>query len=833
MYFKFFLRLNFLKLAKLIKRFFAILDKSLISGNLKGTIFRLLCSFFISLPVLAFFLFSLINSFYSDTKKIIEARASQIELIENLINDKIGMILDISKAFTLNEYILESVKNRSWGQAIDLISSCAYQFDFVDTFFLADMNGTIKAGSNEGFNNVIGKNYANSDWYLGVVRSGDFYVSNLYKRDNLPQTDIFTIAVIIKNFEQESFIKKININESSKDKNKEINYSNLQAKNIGILAIQVKPEIILEWLKNIPIYQNQIFYFVDKNNKLITYKNYNLEKEINDFFIQTEIKKIKNTSKGSDYIEDFNTGKKYLVNFKKCNLCDWVIATVEIEDKVFNERNKNLHFNLAVNLVIFCFTFIIIYLLFMFAINNRKSWIIERRLSSYIQNTSDAIISIDLNGNITFFNKGAEIIFGYKFNEINGKSLSILMPLKLKDKIDIFLKKITNMVLKDSTKPNKSYTRRMKLLNKFGKTHNFLISISPVYDLNKNIKEITLIGKDITRSKKNLEYIKKLNRILLDKTIDLENLNKELKAFSYSVAHDLRAPLRSIIGFSQTLFEDNFNQLDNKGKDYLNKIKNAAKKMSSIIDDLLKLSFVSRKPIVKKEINLSNICLKIINSLVDVLKNDYEIKTYEITKQKINENEINLKYGQIYKNYEEQININIEALYKSEYMVKSPDFLGSDNIENGMVRNINIKILNNVISYGDEELIEIMLFNLLDNAFKFTSKKSYSLIEFGVIIKVEEENNKYIKKVKKYEKTKCLKNKVYFIKDNGVGFDMNYIEKLFNPFQRLHSEKDFPGTGIGLSIVKRIISRHDGNVWAESVPDNYTVFYFTLSDSFE
>lgn len=267
-------------------------------------------------------------------------------------------------------------------------------------------------------------------------------------------------------------------------------------------------------------------------------------------------------------------------------------------------------------------------------------------------------------------------------------------------------------------------------------------------------RSLKLLGTIVTQTAITIEnarlyeevkkYTSQLEKIVSERTAELQTANKELEAFSYSVSHDLRAPLRAIDGFSLALLEDYSDKLNKEAKHHLERVRNGAMEMDKLINDLLNLSRLSRRELTRESVDISMIIKAIRDKLI----------------------------------------------------ASEPG------------RSVKFTIAENVHVVGDGGLLKIVMENLLNNAWKFTGKKKTTKIEFGVL--------------EKEGKT------VYYIKDNGVGFDMKYADKLFNPFQRLHRKEDYPGTGIGLATVHRIISKHGGSIWAESELGKGATFYFTI-----
>jgi len=369
----------------------------------------------------------------------------------------------------------------------------------------------------------------------------------------------------------------------------------------------------------------------------------------------------------------------------------------------------------------------------------------EERYRTILEGMHDGYYEIDLAGNATFVNDSACRYLGYSREEMIGMNYRVYtLP---EDVETVF--KIFNQVYRTG-EPVEGFA--WKATRKDGATGFAEASVSPIKKDKGETVGFRCVGRDVTERKRAEEKIRQLNEELEQRVIELgerteqlQAANKELEAFSYSVSHDLRAPLRTVDGFSQALLEDYGDELDELGRDYLQRVRYAAQHMAQLIDDMLSLSRITRSEMRCEKVDLTALAR------------------------------------------------SIAAELKQRQPERQAEFI----IAEGLAGN------------GDPRLLRVVLDNLLDNAWKFTGTRECARIEFG--------------------HTKADGKSAYFVRDNGVGFDMTYVDKLFGAFQRLHSPVEFEGTGIGLATVQRIIHRHGGRVWAEGAVDQGAIFGFTLS----
>jgi PAS domain S-box-containing protein len=365
---------------------------------------------------------------------------------------------------------------------------------------------------------------------------------------------------------------------------------------------------------------------------------------------------------------------------------------------------------------------------------------VRERLAAVVDSSDDAIISKTLDGIITAWNPGAEKVFGYPSSEVLGKPMRMLMPPERADEEPDILTRIRR-----GEGVEHFETVRVR---KDGQRIDVSVTISPIRDINGVVVGASKIARDITRRKADAREIQKLNDELeqrvAERTGQLEVANQELEAFSYSVSHDLRAPLRHISGFSKILVEEFGATLDPRAQHYLERIQSGTQKMGLLVDELLNLARVGRHVLRAQPAGLNAIVAEVIAML-------------------------------------------------------QPDSEG---------RQVEWIVADLPAVECDPVLVKQIFQNLLANALKFTRPRARAVIE----VSHKEADGQL----------------VFMVRDNGIGFSMKYVGKLFGVFQRLHSTDEFEGTGIGLVTVQRIVHKHKGRVWAEAELDKGAAFYFTL-----
>jgi PAS domain S-box-containing protein len=376
----------------------------------------------------------------------------------------------------------------------------------------------------------------------------------------------------------------------------------------------------------------------------------------------------------------------------------------------------------------------------------------RRWLAAVLTSIGDAVIATDAQGRVNFTNPVARDLTGWDPEEAAGKPLEHVFQIVSEETREPVEHPVARVFRDGSVVGLANHTL---LIARDGTERPIADSAAPIRDESGNIGGVVLAFRDVADHRRWEEALRQsevemrrlnaeLERRVAQRTAQLEAANEELEAFSYSVAHDLRAPLRAIEGFSRILLDKYPDRLDVLGKDYLERVGAAAKRLEQLIGDLLNLSRLTRSEMRQVTVDLSALA---------------------------------------------------EAV-ATELQQREPQ------------RRVEFVIAPEVVACGDARLLRFALDNLLGNAWKYTGTREEARIEFGA--------------------APINGQTAYFVRDNGAGFDMAYVEKLFRPFQRLHTEREFPGTGIGLASVKRVVGRHGGRVWAEGAVERGATFYFTL-----
>jgi PAS domain S-box-containing protein len=367
-------------------------------------------------------------------------------------------------------------------------------------------------------------------------------------------------------------------------------------------------------------------------------------------------------------------------------------------------------------------------------------------LAAIVTSSEDAIVSKNLQGIVTSWNGAAERLFGYTAEEMIGQPVSRLIPPNRHDEEPGILERIRRG---ESIEHYETIRRR-----KDGTHIPISLTVSPLIDHHGKIIGASKIARDITEQKRVEELLRDrdrslttVNDVLKKQTMALAESNKELEGFSYSVSHDLRAPLRTIDAFSRILEEDHGPHLNDDARRSISIVRKAVGQAGELIDDLLEFSKLGRQGMNFRLVKMMDLAREAADDL--------------------------------------------RILHEG--------------------RHIDLTIGDLPSCRGDRRFLKLLWINLLTNAFKFTKHRNESRIEVGWM--PDDASSETV---------------IYYVKDNGIGFNMAYAHKLFGVFQRLHRKEDFDGTGVGLAIVQRIVQRHDGRVWAEGKEDDGATFFFSL-----
>lgn len=674
---------------------------------------------------------------YQDIDKELTAvtlsrRGAIAQLMAVTLEERFDRLVDIAISLSTQTQVHSLVAQEKWTDAMEYMRHVPRDLPQIERLYLTDSHGVLKADV-PALPGLRGKNFSDREWFQGVRRYWQPYVSPAYTRNAVQQMNVFTVAVPIKKAKGEI---------------------------AGILVLQIRIENLLKRMQDIDLGPEGFIYIIDSHNQIAFHSKYPERKGRIDASMTPILARLHDGEHGVDIAFDPMEQEESILAYAPLPRYAWSVVIQQptrasIGLAIRDEQLRRLSLGYVLILV---FSATAIFLVSRMARarerareDQRMKAELEQRidertrelqatnhfLDSLIENIPHMIFVKDADTlQFVRLNRAGEELLGYARVDLLGKSDYDLFP---KEQADFFVARdravLAHGILEDiPEEPVDTRTKGTRLL------HTKKVAILDAHGRPRNLLGIS---EDVTEQKEKEKEIHRLNMTLIQRNIEIESINKELQAFSYSVSHDLRAPLRSIDGFSQALLEDFQDKLDAPGVGYLQRVRAATQRMGELIDDLLMLSRVSRTEIRKTCVDLDALSQSVVAELRDAEPH----------------------------------------------------------------RKVDIVIESGLSAQGDPALLRVMLENLWGNAWKFTAKTKDARIEFG------------------------RNTDGFFLRDNGAGFDMAYVDKLFGAFQRLHTSSEFAGTGIGLATVQRIVHRHGGQIRAEGSVDQGATFHFTLSNS--
>ena len=673
---------------------------------------------------------------YRDINKELAAvtlnrREAIAQLMAVTLEERFDRLVDIAISLSTQTQVQNLVAQEKWTDAIGFLRSVPRDLPQIERLFLTDARGVLKADV-PALPGVRNMNFSHREWFQGVSRNWQAYVSPAYTRSANPQINVFAVAVPIKKAKGDI---------------------------AGILVLQIRIENLLKRIQAVDLGPGGFIYIIDSLNQVAFHSKHPDRKGMIDASVTPILQRLRSGEYGVDIAFDPMEQEESILAYAPLPQYKWGVVIQQptrssIGLAVRDEQLRRLSVGYFLVLLFSAFAIFLVSRMARAREREREDQRmkaeLEQRvdertrelhttnhfLDSLIENIPHMIFVKDADSlQFVRFNRAGEELLGYSRSDLLGKSDYDFFP---KEQADFFAARDRAVLARGALEdiPEEPINTRMKGTRIL---HTKKVAILDAHGRPRNLLGIS---EDVTEQKEKEKEIQRLNTVLTQRNIEIESINKELQSFSYSVSHDLRAPLRAIDGFSLALLEDYQDKLDAPGVSYLQRVRAATQRMGELIDDILMLSRVSRAEIRRTGVDLHTLSQSVVTELRDAEPH----------------------------------------------------------------RKVEIEIESGLSAQGDPALLRVMLENLWSNAWKFTARTKDARIEFG------------------------RNGDGYFLRDNGAGFDMAYVNKLFGAFQRLHTSSEFAGTGIGLATVQRIVHRHGGQVRAEGRIGHGATFYFSLSD---
>ncbi|TAM45675.1 MAG: hypothetical protein EPN55_07660 [Gammaproteobacteria bacterium] len=678
------------------------------------------------------------------TAVALSRREAVAQLAAATLAEKFSRVVDVAVSLATRVRFRDLVAEGNWDEAIEIMRAVPKDLPQIERLFLADVSGTLKADI-PALPGVRGMNFAFREWYQGVRRDWRPYISSVYKRTAAPQLNVFAVVAPVKS---------------------------AAGNVVGILVLQIRIDSLIEWIKTVATDRGEFIYLVDSKGQLAFHSRHPGSGDIVNLSETPVVQKMRLDGHGVTVGFEPGEQEDSIVAYALVPGYGWgVVAQQPMRaSRALAARDDQLRRLLTGYGLVLLLSAAAILLASRVAVARQRAETELLRNRTIFENLFESLPGLYLVLAPDF--KIVAVSDAYlkatmtKREEIVGRYLFDVFPDNPDDpgatgtaNLRASLDRVRRTAAADTMAIQKYDIRRPD--GTFEERYWSPIN-SPVLGVGNRIEYIIHRVEDVTgfvrqksqpagnaaemraRMEQMEAEIFQSSQKVQAANQQLKAANQELEAFSYSVSHDLRAPLRAIDGFSQALLEDYADKLDDAGKNYLQRVRAGATRMGELIDDMLQLSRVTRAEMRRETVDLSALAESVVADL---------------------------------RRIEPQ-------------------------------RQVEVAIQSGLQAEGDAKLLRIALVNLLSNAWKFTGRQPAARIELGVRDTGSE--------------------RAFYVRDNGVGFDMAYADKLFGAFQRLHAMSEFPGTGIGLATVQRIINRHGGRVWAEAAVNQGATFFFAL-----
>jgi len=671
-------------------------------------------------------------------------RESVAQLMAATLAEKFGRVVDVAISLSTRVRFRDLITQGKWAEAIKIMRSVPQDLPQIERLFLTDTAGTLKADMPE-LPGARGTNFAYREWFQGVIRDWQPYVSPVYTRAAPPRLNVFAVSVPVRN---------------------------MAGHAVGILVLQIRVANLLQWLEAIGIGQDEFIYIVDSKGQLAFHSKHRDQENIVSLAGTPIVEKLRSRERGVETGFDPAEREDSIIAYAAVPGYGWGVVAQQPtrSSPALAARDQQLRRLLTGYGFILVLCVAAIFMATHITIARRRAEAELLRHRTVFENLFESlpglylVLAPDLK--IVAVSDAYLKATMTKREEIVGRNLFEVFPdnpddpaatgtSNLRASLDRVRQTASADIMAiqkyDIRRPDDSFEERYwSPINSpvLGVDRRIEYIIHRVEDVTEFVRQKSQPAGNTAAMRARMEQMEaeifQSSQKVQAANQQLKAANQELEAFSYSVSHDLRAPLRSIDGFSQALLEDYADRFDDQGRQYLARVRAGTQRMGELIDDLLQLSRVTRAEIRRETVDLSALADSVVA----------ELKRAEPR------------------------------------------------------RRVDVVIQPGLQTEGDAKLLRIALVNLLSNAWKFTGRQPAARIELGVRDNGDE--------------------RAFYVRDNGVGFDMDYAGKLFGAFQRLHAQGEFPGTGIGLATVQRIINRHGGRVWAEAIVNQGASFYFAL-----